>query len=133
MIALLPNTVIVCSREGWPATPKITWAQLRKLGVCKNALADFKRLFGSEVWVTEALAVEHAAVFSWDYAAQYLLSTAQRDAYDTTVRPHQDAYKTALESLLGGGFHIVLRIHEGTVNAIRATTFARLYIEQETV
>ena len=51
-------------------------------GACAEQRALFRKLFGTSVEVTEALAVEHPASFSWTWAANKLLSAAARAEYD---------------------------------------------------
>jgi hypothetical protein len=52
----------------------LTLTTLKKKGACKEQVALFRKMFGRSVEITEALCVEHAAVFSWGWAAQNLLT-----------------------------------------------------------
>ena len=52
----------------------LTLATLKKKGACKEQVALFRKMFGRSVEITEALCVEHAAVFSWGWAAENLLT-----------------------------------------------------------
>ena len=61
---------------------KITLAQLKKLRACGAQVALFRKYFGEEVEVTEALCVKHAQEFSWDWAAVNLLSAPALKAYN---------------------------------------------------
>ena len=53
---------------------KVTKALLKRLGACKAQREKFAELFPRGVVVTEALCVEHAQEFNWDWAANHLLS-----------------------------------------------------------
>ncbi len=61
---------------------KITAELLRRKGACADQLARFNATFGAEVVVTEALCVEIADKFDWDWAAERLFRPKQRRAYD---------------------------------------------------
>ena len=58
----------------------LTLAQLK--GTCAQQRALFRKLFGTSVEVTEALAVEHADSFDWTWAANKLLSAPARAEYE---------------------------------------------------
>ena len=73
----------------------VTAASLRKLGACSDQVAEFERLFGAEVVVTEALCREHARRFDWDWAAENLFPAAARRAYDEAKAPAWRAYGQA--------------------------------------
>ena len=88
---------------------KITAAQLRRLGACKEQLARFEALFPKGVVPTRALCLAHARDFSWEWAAARLLPTSALVAYNaarasawTTCEaaraPAQAAYNAACAS-----------------------------------
>jgi len=52
----------------------ITKTLLRRKGACADQIDKFVELFPEGVVVTETLCIEHASVFSWDWAASHLLS-----------------------------------------------------------
>ena len=52
----------------------LTLATLKKKGACKEQVALFRKMFGKSVEITEVLCAEHAAVFSWGWAAENLLT-----------------------------------------------------------
>ena len=64
---------------------KVTKTLLRRKGACDDQLDKFVELFPEGVVVTEALCVEHASVFSWDWAASHLLSPPARDEYERVI------------------------------------------------
>ena len=64
---------------------KLSVERLRQLGACTEQVDVFMELFGSEIDVTEELAVEHLDTFDWNWAAEHLL-TAQAWAEYERVR-----------------------------------------------
>ena len=60
----------------------LTLATLKSKSACGGQLAVFRTTFGKSVIVTEALCVEHAAAFSWGWAADNLLSPDALAAYE---------------------------------------------------
>ncbi len=99
-------------------TSTITLTQLEDAGACKEQCDDFVRLFGTEMVVTEALCVEHAMVFDWNWAAEHLLSETALNVYNTVIESILDAYHTAIRSALG----------DATTRS--ANAFARAYLSQ---
>ena len=80
-----------------PATSRVlTLATLREKGTCEEQVAIFRKLFGAQVEITEALCVEHARVFSWEWAAEELLSAPARKAYDEAAALADKAYREAV-------------------------------------
>ena len=99
---------------------KITYAQLRQLGACKDHLVEFERRFGASVEVTERVCVEHASVFDWDWAASKLLTSAAREAYEAAVAPAALAIASAREE-----YEAAVASAREAYEAARATAFAR--------
>ena len=66
---------------------ELTAARLKELGACEDQVRLFTATFGRSVVVTEALAVEYAAAFSWSWAAQRLLTAPARAKYDRVTAP----------------------------------------------
>lgn len=80
-----------------PATSRVlTLATLREKGACEEQVAIFRKLFCARMEVTEARCVEHAGVFSWEWAAEKLLSAPALKAYDEAVAPALKAYREAI-------------------------------------
>jgi hypothetical protein len=75
---------------------KITHPMLVKAKACAGPRAEFKRLFGKSVEVTEALCVEHVQVFDWGGAAEHLLAPAARAAYDEATATAWATYNAAI-------------------------------------
>ena len=73
----------------------ITLAQLKAAGACADALQRFAAAFGESVQVTPSLAGKYADQFSWDWAADNLLSAAAQVEYDQAVKRAQVEYETA--------------------------------------
>lgn len=63
-------------------TRLLTLATIKSNGACASQVALFRKMFGKSVDITEALCVEHAAAFSWNWAAENLLTKPASDAYD---------------------------------------------------
>jgi len=59
----------------------ITLKQLQDAGACEEQQKLFKQAFGEQVEISEALAVQYAKVFNWEWAAEHLLSVLGRKAY----------------------------------------------------
>lgn len=66
----------------------LTVKTLLNHGACTAQVLRFQRLFGTSVEVTEDLCAAHAMDFSWDWAANHLLSDEGRTAY---VRAREQA------------------------------------------
>jgi hypothetical protein len=73
----------------------LTLATLKAKGACSEQVALFRQIFGQSVEITEALCVEHAALFSWEWAAENLLSAKARAAYDAATTTAEAAYEAA--------------------------------------
>jgi cell division septum initiation protein DivIVA len=71
----------------------LTLATLKKKGACKEQVALFRKMFGKSVEITEALCVEHAAVFSWGWAAENLLKAAALAEYERVTAPARAEYE----------------------------------------
>ena len=97
---------------------KITLAQLTAANACAEALAHFQATVGAEVEITEALAVEQAARWDWDWAARHLLSAQHERVYQEAKAPYERAYEEARAQ------------HERVYREAKAQIFARLYILQ---
>lgn len=61
---------------------KITAEMLRTRGACPPQRRLFEELFGEGTVVTEKLCIEHAELFSWEWAALYLLSEEGLKQFD---------------------------------------------------
>jgi len=61
---------------------KVTSALLRRKGACRDQTDKFVALFPKGIEITEALCVQHAQVFNWDWAAENLLPKAARVEYE---------------------------------------------------
>ena len=77
----------------------ITLEQLRTLGACRDQIREFKRLFGSEVRVTVALARKHVMTFNWNWAAEKLLSSPLLAKYDKVQVLMLEKYSKSQASL----------------------------------
>jgi len=66
---------------------KVTKALLKRLGACEAQREKFAELFPRGVVVTEALCVEHAQEFNWDWAANHLLSPEAQAEYNRVTAP----------------------------------------------
>ena len=75
--------------------PTITLALLERKQACRPQLDAFRELFGESVEVTEALCVQHASVFNWGWAADRLLNSSARKAYNEAVAPAWKTYDEA--------------------------------------
>src|ERR1039457_2849239 len=75
---------------------KITVASLKHLGACEHELNRFRELFPNGTEVTVELCVKHAADFSWDWAADNLLSSTGRAVYQRDRAPIHAVYQRAL-------------------------------------
>ncbi len=76
----------------------ITLRQLVKAGACRDQRAEFARLFGRSVVVTEALAIEHANVFDWRWAAHHLLHDAARADFEKVCAPALAKYEKVCDA-----------------------------------
>ena len=74
---------------------KITVARLKELGACKDQARLFKETFGPSVVVTEALCVQHADKFSWNWVAKKLRSAKALKTYNPVKAPDWEAYDLA--------------------------------------
>lgn len=66
----------------------ITLAQLKAANACADQVALFESKFGDAVTVTEALALEVAADFTWACASAHLLRAAPLIEYERPATPH---------------------------------------------
>ena len=76
----------------------IKLAMLKRLDVCSDQVALFKKHFGEQVEVTEAACLAHAQEFNWDWAARHLLFGPARKAYIKATASAWRAYNKALAS-----------------------------------
>ena len=97
---------------------EITYAQLRRLGACKDQLSEFKTRFGSSVVVTEELCLSVANVFNWDWAARHLLSPAALAEYKR------------VRALAWAEYERVRASARAEYNRVEASAFARLFVNQ---
>ena len=74
-------------------TARITYAQLRASGACRDQLALFKRKFGDSVEVTVQLAESVANEFDWDWVASKLLKAPAWDEYERVTAAAWDEYE----------------------------------------
>lgn len=74
----------------------LTLARLKKAGACSEQIDRFRRLFGEQVEVTEALCAELAHAFDWGWAAEHLLSPLAEEVYDAALDQAWEAYLAAL-------------------------------------
>lgn len=108
----------------------LTYKRLRAAGACAGQLALFRKMFGDQVEITEALCVEHAHTFNFFWAADHLLHepawqayyaarVQARQAYDDAIAPARQAYDAAIAQA------------EQAYYAAIAQAWARAFIEQE--
>lgn len=83
----------------------VTAAQLVRLGACREQVALFRATFGKSVAVTRDAAIAHADKFSWTWAADHLLTPAQRAAYDAAMASAGTAYAAAMASAFADAFN----------------------------
>jgi len=94
----------------------LTLATLRAEGACRDQVTLFRAKFGNRVEITEARCIEHAAVFSWAWAADNLLSAPARAAYKAATASAGAAYDAATASAWAA------------YDAATASAWARAYI-----
>ena len=63
----------------------LTLATLKSKGTCVEQVALFRKMFGKSVQITEALCVEHVSAFSWNWAAENLLTASARATYEAAM------------------------------------------------
>ena len=93
---------------------KVTKRLLQRKGACSNQVAEFARLFPKGVEITQALCIEHAVVFDWNWAAENLLSAAAWDEYVRVRAPARVEYNR------------VTAPAQAEYNRIKAAAFGRL-------
>ena len=76
----------------------ITIRQLIRAGACAEQRAKFRALFDTSVEVTEELAIQHARMFDWDWAADNLLPEDAWEAYDQAKASAREARGRAQET-----------------------------------
>ena len=79
---------------------RITAEMLEEHNACADQLAEFSSRFPDGVTFESeddaaAKCAAVASVFDWEWAADNLLTTPARDAYETAIAPAWDAYQTA--------------------------------------
>ena len=79
-------------------TRPLTLATIKSKGACASQVALFRKMFGKSVDITEAICIEHAAAFSWNWASENLLSKPSSDAYDAAIKAARDAYRAAIKA-----------------------------------
>lgn len=97
----------------------LTLTTLKKKGACKEQVVLFRELFGKSVEITEALCVEHAAAFSWRWAANNLLTAAAMAEYDRMKAAAEVKYLR------------VAAAAEVEYKRVTAAAWARAYINDE--
>ena len=103
----------------------VTAAILRRKGACSESVALFVTTFGLEakVEITEALCVEHAQKFNWDWAAKNLLSAPLDVAYKTKRAPldaDYEAKRAPLDADYGATRAALVADHEAKLAALVA-------------
>jgi hypothetical protein len=78
----------------------ITAERLRRAGACQDQRETFEEIFPSGVEVTEALCIEHADKFDWEWAAGALLSPEALHIYMAAARPARDTYQAIVAPVL---------------------------------
>jgi hypothetical protein len=63
----------------------ITLQTLKDKGACADQVALFAKRFGEQAEVTGSACIAVAPLFNWDWAAQNMLSPAQRKACDAAL------------------------------------------------
>ena len=134
-----PNHGRIETMQAASPSRTVTLAQLRKAGACADQVDPFRRMFGKSVELTEALAVEHAALFNWDWGAANLLSTPARQAYEAATAPARQAYEAATaparqaykaaRASAWQAYEAARASAWQAYEAARASAFARAYIE----
>ena len=81
---------------------KITSALLKRKGACLDQRRKFAELFPGGVIVTEALCVEHASVFNWEWAAENLLPPSAWAEYGRVTAPAWAEYERVTAPALAG-------------------------------
>ena len=130
-------------------TKKITLRTLKAKGACRDQCKRFAALFPEGVEVTEALCIEHAAEFNWDWAAQSLLTAPALAEYEHVAAPALAEYERVKASALAEYERVkasALAEYQRTTatawaeydrvrasalveyNRVRAATFAILYL-----
>lgn len=131
---------------------KITVRQLKRAGARKDQVKLFRKLFGKEAEVTEALCVKHAQDFDFNWAAARLLPGPALKEYKRRITPAWEEYwrcrapalkeywqVTADSPQASPGitaareeFKRVTASAREEFNRRRAAAFARLYIAENT-
>jgi cell division septum initiation protein DivIVA len=116
----------------------LTLATLKKKGACKEQVVLFRKMFGKSVEITEALCVEHAAVFSWGWAAENLLTAAALAEYQrvraAALAEYQRVTAAALaecERVTAPAWAEYARVTAAALaeyERVKAATWARAYI-----
>ena len=134
------------------APPPITVALLRSKGACEDQVDTFRSLFGDAAPLTVEAAVENAASFDWNWAADRLLSAPARVEY----RKVHDAARAEYEKVRDADWAEYEKVRDAAwaeyrkVSAparaeyekvsdaaraeyqkVRACTFARLYLASQ--
>jgi hypothetical protein len=105
----------------------LTLATLKKKGACKEQVALFRKMFGRSVEITEALCVEHAAVFSWGWAAENLLTAAALAEYQRVRAAALAKYQRVMAAALAE-FGRVTAAALAEYERVKAAAWARAYI-----
>jgi hypothetical protein len=108
----------------------ITLAQLKKHDACTRQLLLFKQMFGDSVQVTEALAIEVAQQFDFDWAANKLLGESALAEY-AKVQDLAWAEYHKMRDLAWAEYGKVCDLAVAEYHKVCASAFARLYIAQE--
>ena len=97
----------------------LTVSTLVALGACIEQRRAFRRTFGVSVRVTEALCVEHASTFNFDWAALHLLSAPARSEYERVRAAARAEYERVEAPALA------------EYERVTAAAFARAYINDK--
>jgi len=119
----------------------ITLKQLQDAGACEEQQKLFKQAFGEQVEISEALAVQYAKVFNWEWAAEHLLSVLGRKAYREAVAAAVKAYHEAVvtaaktyceaEATAAKAYDEAVAAAWKTYREARAIAFYRAYVEEQ--
>lgn len=78
---------------------KVSAKLLRRKGACEPQVQLFESLFGySEVEVTEALCIEHAKKFDWNWVADAFLSVPAWEDYQRVEEVAHEEYERTIAS-----------------------------------
>ena len=105
----------------------LTLAQLEAAGACDDQRALFEKTFGLSVEITEALCLEHAASFRWEWASAHLLSPAAWAEYDRACTAAMAEYNR-VRSPAWAEYDRMRAAVLAEYDRMRAAAWARAYI-----